>query len=467
MKKPISIFNEVLGPIMRGPSSSHTAGAYRIGLIARNLFNKPISKVIIEFSTKGSLPTTFKSQGSEIGLIAGLIGSSLEDSNIQNVIQIAKKSGLTIEIIVNDKDCSHANTYNLTLFSLDQSSMKIVGISTGGGMVKITNIDGIETDIEGDTAEDINDKYHLNPILPIPFTENSYVPFSNALEFEKIVSDKELWEYALDYESKRGDLSKEKVWNIAKKTLNTMRKSLNTGLQGTNYRDRILGQQFHLIDQAEEKNLLIDSPLINKLEKYALAIMECKSSFGLIVAAPTAGSCAVIPAAILACCDQFKYSEEEAIKALLSAGLIGVFIAKDSTFSAEMAGCQAECGAASGMAAAALVQLKHGSAKTALHAASFALQNILGMICDPIANRVEAPCLGRNIMCSMNSISSANIALAGIDTLIPLSQVILTMDHVGKSIIPELKCTALGGLSICKASLEIQKKLDEANKIIG
>ncbi|MFA7116468.1 MAG: L-serine ammonia-lyase, iron-sulfur-dependent, subunit alpha [Bacteroidales bacterium] len=493
MKKPISIFNEVLGPIMRGPSSSHTAGAYRIGLIARKLFNRPISKVIVVFSTKGSLPTTYKSQGSEIGLITGLMGSTLESDNIQDIVSIAAQAGLKVETIVTDEACSHPNTYNLTLFSKDtesdtaetnpisQPSMKVVGISTGGGMVEIINVDGIETDIEGDTYEEFGNKvnpkkYHLDPILPIHFTENSSVPFHNALEFEELLAKekanslknyttKEIWEYALEYEASRGNMSKDEVWTVAKKVLSIMRQSLNTGLNGTKYKDRILGQQFDLIDKASEKGKLIDSPLINRVEKYALAIMECKSSFGLIVAAPTAGSCAVIPAAILACYDEFnisenKHSDDEAIKALLAAGLIGVFIAEDSTFSAEVAGCQAECGAASGMAAAALVQLKHGTTQTALHAASFALQNILGMICDPIANRVEAPCLGKNIMCAMNAISSANIALAKINTLIPLSQVIQTMDKVGKAIIPELRCTSLGGLSVCPASKEIEKKLN-------
>lgn len=453
--KPISIFNEVLGPVMRGPSSSHTAAAYRIGLIARKLFDRPINKVSVSFSTKGSLPGTFNSQGSEIGLTAGLIDLSLKSEDIKDVVQLAKDSGLIIEIIVNDDECSHPNIYNLRLYSNDGFSMRIVGVSTGGGMIKIIKINDVDVDIEGDTFEYISGVGLLSPTLPIHFTSNSYVPFSNALDFEQIISEKKFWEHAIEYEACRGDMRVGEVWNVAGETLSIMRSSLNTGLAGTNYKDRILGQQFHLIDQALEKNLLIDSPLINRIEKYVMAIMECKSSFGLIVAAPTAGSCAVIPASILACCDQLQFSEEQAVKALLSAGLIGVFIAKESTFSAEIAGCQAECGAASGMAAAAIVELMDGSAAQAMNAASFALQNIFGMVCDPIANRVEAPCLGKNIMCALNAISSANMALAGANPLIPLSQVITAMDKVGRSISRELRCTGLGGLSMCKASLEL------------
>ena len=145
---------------------------------------------------------------------------------------------------------------------------------------------------------------------------------------------------------------------------------------------------------------------------------------------------------------------------MLAAGMIGVFISAHATFAAEVGGCQAECGSGSGMAAAAIVGLAGGSLDQALSASSMALQNSLGMICDPIANRVEAPCLGRNIMAASNALSCANIALADYNALIPLDQVVETMDQVGKSIAHELRCTALGGLSITKASLEIEARLN-------
>lgn len=462
MDKPVSIFNEVIGPIMRGPSSSHTAGAYRIGLYAKNIFRKDLIAVKVEFSTHGSLPTTYVSHGSEMGLLGGLLGIDLASKDIIDILDIAKQRGLDVQVVPNDLPCEHPNIYNLTLFSKDGDSMKIEGISTGGGAIKITKIDDLKTDIDGD--EIVNIEYReigdIQPILPIKFTKNSSVPFASALEFQKIVSkDFQPWEYALDYESKRGEMSKQEVWEVARKVTQTMRESIVTGLKGTEYEDRILGQQFHLIDEGIDKNLLINSSLINRIEKYALAIMECKSSLGVIVAAPTAGSCAVLPSAIFACCDEFSLSEDDAIKAVLASGLIGVFIAKDSTFSAEEAGCQAECGAASGMVASGLVQLMNGNAVTAIQASSFALQNILGMICDPIATRVEAPCLGKNIMCALNAVTSANMALAGVDTLIPLNEVISVMDKVGRAIPREFRCTGLGGLSVCKTSLDIEKKL--------
>ncbi len=152
----------------------------------------------------------------------------------------------------------------------------------------------------------------------------------------------------------------------------------------------------------------------------------------------------------------WDYSLEETTHAMLAAGMIGVFIAAHATFAAEVGGCQAECGAGSGMAAAALVTLAKGTFEQAINASSMALQNILGMICDPVANRVEVPCLGKNVMAASNALACANMALANFDAVIPLDEVIETMDRVGKSIPTELRCTALGGLSITRTSKAIE-----------
>jgi len=187
--------------------------------------------------------------------------------------------------------------------------------------------------------------------------------------------------------------------------------------------------------------------------------MEVKSAMGVIVAAPTAGSCGALPGAVIGAADALGRSETDLARAMLAAGIIGVFISAHSTFAAELSGCLAECGSGSGMAAAALVTLAGGSARQAVDAASIAIQNVLGLICDPVANRVEVPCLGRNVMAASNALACANMALAGCDAVIPLDEVIETMDPVGKSLPMELRCTALGGLSITPTSKAIEKKL--------
>ena len=144
---------------------------------------------------------------------------------------------------------------------------------------------------------------------------------------------------------------------------------------------------------------------------------------------------------------------------MLAAGMIGGYICARSTFAADVCGCLAECGSGSGMAAAALVTLAGGSAQQAVDAASMALQNTLGMICDPVANRVEVPCLGKNVLAASNALACANMALAGYDAVIPLDETIAAMDRVGKSLPMELRCTTLGGLSITATSKALEKRL--------
>jgi L-serine dehydratase len=161
----------------------------------------------------------------------------------------------------------------------------------------------------------------------------------------------------------------------------------------------------------------------------------------------------------VAACRKLNYGKK--INAYFAAGMIGVFIAEGTGFSAEAFGCQVECGAASAMTAAALVEIAGGSAKQAVDAASMAYQNMIGLICDPIADRVEAPCLGKNISAAMNALSSSTMALAGYDALIPLDQVIKTVYNVGRKIPFELKCTGLGGLAATPRALEIKKQLKE------
>ncbi len=199
--------------------------------------------------------------------------------------------------------------------------------------------------------------------------------------------------------------------------------------------------------------------MLNRIILYVTAMMETKSSMGVIVAAPTAGSCGGLPGACIGAASAMGLSPDDITQAMLAAGMIGVFIAARATFAAEVGGCQAECGAGSGMAAAALVTLAKGTVKQAVDAASMALQNILGMICDPVASRVEVPCLGKNVMAASNALACANMALADYDAVIPLDEVIDAMDRVGKSLPPELRCTALGGLSITRTSKEIEKRL--------
>jgi L-serine dehydratase len=276
-------------------------------------------------------------------------------------------------------------------------------------------------------------------------------------------SKMEAWQLAIAYESARGADSHEEVLALMRDRYRIMRQGVETGLRGTTYRDRIYGAQSLSYQQEQKQGSLSKDEALHAITLYVSALMEVKSSMGTIVAAPTAGSCGTFPGAVLGLADTLEKGEEDIIQALLTGSLVGLFIAGDATFSAEVGGCQAECGAGSGMAAAALVALLGGNLEQSMSAASMALQNSLGMICDPIAARVEAPCLGKNISSAANALTSANLAMAGYDHLIPLDEVIETMDRVGKSLPRELRCTALGGLAITPTAKELEERLRRGN----
>jgi L-serine dehydratase len=288
------------------------------------------------------------------------------------------------------------------------------------------------------------------------------VPFINTTELLKHNEGKQLefWELAIHYETARGNISHDEAFEKMRNIVKIMEKSIEAGIQGTHDEDRILGYQSGAFLESMERRKLFDGGILNRMILFTTAMMELKSAMGVIVAAPTAGSCGVLPGAIIGAAKEMGLSTDDMIRAMLAAGLIGVLIVARSTFAAEVCGCQAECGAGSGMAAAALVQLAGGTAQQAVDAASMALQNIFGMTCDPVANRVEVPCLGKNIMAVSNALACANMAMANFDAVIPLDEVIDAMEKVGKSIPHELRCTARGGLSITKTSKEIEKKLD-------
>lgn len=243
-----------------------------------------------------------------------------------------------------------------------------------------------------------------------------------------------------------------------------LRRSVAQGLAGTRFNDRILGFQSGAFKAAAERNALLDAGLLNRMIACVTALMEVKSAMGVIVAAPTAGSCGALPGAVIGAAEGLGLPEAEMTRAMLAAGVVGVFISAHATFAAEVCGCQAECGAGSGMAAAALVTLAGGTARQAVDAASLAIQNVLGMICDPVANRVEVPCLGRNVLAAANALACANMALAGFDAVVPLDEVIETMLRVGRSLPAELRCTAKGGLSITPTARRIEARLKSTER---
>lgn len=516
MTTPPSIFNDVIGPVMRGPSSSHCAAALRIGRLARDLMDGRIERVRMEFDRRGSLAHTHAGQGSDMGIFGGLLGWEATDERLPESAAAVERSGIRIDIEIGDYADPHPNTYRLTL-SNSREAHRMIALSTGGGMIELIEVDGIPLSIAGDyfatlvAVRGVDMEMHealkqtiaaeeillhsggegaiveirsreplpgptaarlaglpgaawirtLAPVLPVLSRRDLQVPFMTCRQMMEWNSGRglDLAALATAYEGIRAAIPPNEVEGRMQAIVRILRRSVAQGIAGTRFADRILGVQSTGFQEAMQKGALLEAGMLNAMILYVTALMEVKSAMGVIVAAPTAGACGGLPGAVIAAADAMGRPESDMARALLAAGMIGVFIAARATFAAEVCGCLAECGSGSGMAAAALVTLAGGSARQAVDAASLAIQNVLGLICDPVANRVEVPCLGRNVLAAGNALACANMALAGYDAVIPLDEVIETMDRVGRDLPMELRCTALGGLAITPTSKAIADRL--------
>jgi len=519
-----SIFNDVIGPVMRGPSSSHCAAALRIGRLARDLMDGSFEEVLVEFDRQGSLPTTHESQGSDMGLFGGLLGWEATDERLPRSPQALRDLGVRVRIETVDAGDPHPNTYRLTL-RRDAEQHFLRAISTGGGMIEVLEVDGLPVSMCGDYFETLiwvrnggaalaeelarlvladailvyqgpgeqlvevkGDQFvdettiarlqasfpirgvkRLAPVLPVLSHRDTRVPFTRCAEMLAYDAGRNLplWKLAVAYEMARGRLSEADVIARMVEIVRILRRSVAQGLAGTQEADRLLGCQSVKFQELMRAGRLLSAGVLNRIILYVTALMEVKSSLGVIVAAPTAGACAALPGAVIATAEDLGLDEVAMARAMLAAGVIGVLIATHWTFAAEVGGCQAECGAAACMAAAALSDMAGGTLGQSVAAASLALQSVLGLICDPIANRVEAPCLSKNVLAATHALACANMALAGYDPLVPLDEVIDAAKQVGQQLPRELRCTALGGLSITPTSQALERQLAAKRRAVS
>lgn len=455
----ISIFNDVIGPVMRGASSSHCAAALRIGRLARDLMGGDITHVLIEFDVHGSLPNTHQSQGSDMGLFGGLLGWDAADARLPMSAAHLRDAGVAVEFRYIDCHDPHPNTYRLTLSNAAERHT-MIAISTGGGMIEVLNVDGEPVSLDGGARVTIGERV-LQQVLPVQSHPQATLPFRTCAELLAHDAGRNipLWQWAVEYEKARGALTDEAVHGMMLDIVRILRRSIAEGVAGTTYDDRLLGHQSGMFASAMQRGTLLNAGALNRTVLYTTALMEVKSSMGVIVAAPTAGACAALPASCIAVAEEMGCSEDDMARAMLAAGLIGVFIAGPWTFAAEVGGCQAEGGSAAAMSAAALVTLAGGTLTQATGAASMALQSMLGLICDPVAARVEIPCLGKNVLAASNAVSCANMALAGFNAMIPFDEVVDAAKRVAELMPREHRCTALGGLATTPTALRLSAEL--------
>lgn len=269
----------------------------------------------------------------------------------------------------------------------------------------------------------------------------------------------QLWEVILENEIQLTGQNKDEIFSLLNQRYQVMCGSAQKALEE---KLKTAGGLIEGIAQSHyhySKGDSICGNFINLLMARALSGSEVNASMGKICAAPTAGACGILPAVLISVGERYEAPQDTILKGLLTASGIGAVITRNATVSGAEGGCQAECGVAAAMAAAAAVQIAGGNNEMAIHACSLALIHCMGLICDPVAGLVQVPCAQRNASQAVNAVISADMALAGMECIIPADQVIEAMYKVGKALPIQLKETALGGIAATQAGKAINKKI--------
>lgn len=286
--------------------------------------------------------------------------------------------------------------------------------------------------------------------------------YNSLLEIEKEIKSRKCtyWEAVLQDDMNERQVSREnsmrtmqgmyQAMKAADKDYEGRRKSAS-GLSGTD------GLK---IEKANKAGKIISGEFMGHVMERAVKMGESNACMKRIVAAPTAGSCGVIPAVLLSYEKDFRINEEKMIEALYVAAGIGTVIAARASISGAEGGCQAEIGSASAMAAGALVFLRGGNPMQIHNAAAIALKNLLGLVCDPVAGLVEVPCVKRNVIGAVNAVTASDLTMAGVKSAIPADEVIDAMKNVGKMLPCALRETAEGGLAATQTGIRIAKRLN-------
>ena len=516
---------DVIGPIMVGPSSSHTAGALRIAYMARRLcLAEPKT---VEFRLLGSFAHTLTGHGTDKALVAGMLGLATDDLRIRDSFDLAREAGLAFSFVtLPDAEYDHPNTIDVRIVDAAGNAMDVRGESIGGGAAVIRKIDDIDVRITGESAsivvrqrdekgvlahiaQSISDE-GVNIATTRMYRERKGDTAYTVLETDQAVGAEAkaaiedhpaIYDVRIIPGDARADVERVAVPDVAAALQRFAELDFGNGAallayceeHGATLSEAFLAREAALaaslgyadgaaaylrealavmrcaarrpIDEAlpsmggliggearkladlhERGGELCDDQLSCAIA-YAMAVLETNASMGRIVAAPTAGSAGVLPGALLALQRTRGYGDDDLAHGLAAAAAIGYLITRNATVSGAEGGCQAEVGSAAAMAAAASVELMGGTPAQCFAAASNALTNMMGLVCDPIAGLVEEPCQKRNAAGAAVALVSAQIALAGIGNLVDFDQTVEAMRKVGRSLPFELRESALGGIA--------------------
>lgn len=287
----------------------------------------------------------------------------------------------------------------------------------------------------------------------------------NISTFENLIANckrenKKIYEIIQKKESFLLDLSVEEIRIKTKLSLDAMKEAIKTGLNSNELSaSGLCGENCFKLQKRFKTTDALFGELFEKITTYALATIEENARMGKIVACPTAGSCAIVPSVLVAISEKLNLSEDEQINALITAGAIGAVVANKMALAGAVGGCQAECGVASAMSAGALTQILGGDLDQIMNSVALCLKNILGLTCDPVAGLVEIPCVKRNPFLAIYAVTASELALAGVESKIPVDEIIDAMTQTGQLMSPLLKESSQAGLAKTKTGLKIEEKL--------
>lgn len=500
------MLNDVLGPVMRGPSSSHTAGAFHIARLARSLLGGAPARAAVWFDPCGSYGACYRQQGADRAFAAGLMGWTMADERFFDALDFAARAGLTLEFGLRPlSEANHPNAMDIELWAADGRSLALRANSVGGGAVELVRLAGWPVRFTGDAHEVAVETARgreaaIAAVLgedgallggsewqargdralvtarrrvplpeaaagalkgavvwqaaPVFFVRVGRPLFASAAEMVALAAARgvSLGRLALDYEAGLLGLPREAVLAEVARRLEVMESSVRRGLAGGGHTMQFLAPSAGAIFRAEAAGRLVGGGLQARAAARALAAMQVNSSMGVVCAAPTGGSAGTLPGVLVTLMAERELSRQGACFAFLAAGAVGVVVANRATFAAEVAGCQVEIGAAGAMAAAAAIEAAGGTAAQAADAAAIAFQNSMGSVCDLVQGAVEIPCHTRNAAAAASAFLCADLVLGGYRNPIPLDETIDAVHAVGRMLPPELRCTARGGLAATPAA---------------
>ncbi len=499
---------DIIGPIMIGPSSSHTAGAVRIGLMAGQLTEYHPLEVRLQFH--GSLAEVCHTHFTDAGVLAGLMGLQVDDARIPRAFELAAKKGISVRCEKVTIPNAHPSTIRVIQEGGDDASITVRSKTIGGGNIIIEEVDGCPVEMTGDRHEVLLIGGNLDQASSLvgakwsalPSKQGGSVQFRSftvteeeALQtvsslkgvgrvfyFKPVIEGKgfgldffdrlkdlihvaeesrqSLGRTVIEYEKKNTGRSEDWVRRRMERCLDAMREA---GYKGTSEVQRtvggLAGGDGPRLEQGRLKGQTLSGSVLVRAAGLALGAAEVNASLGRVVACPTAGSCGVLGGALVAVAEEREIPDSRVVEALFAAAGVGIIIAEHATISGALGGCQAECGVASAMAAGALVELSGGSPDQAGQAVAISLKNILGMVCDPVAGLVECPCIKRNAGAVANAFLAADMALAGIRSVIPPDEVIDALREVGELMDPRLRDTLGAGLSKTPTARKMEERI--------